>query len=687
MSRRIGDFKMKLYKKSSVSIFIVTMIGFMILSIVAIAFAMQDRKKGFILGIVLLLYGLGVIGFLYWKRTTILEAYVDFAVGYSQVQKGLMNQLDIPFAVLDNSLRILWANKLFKSVVTVRTGKSVSIRGCFPALNNIILGESDISDYPIAHGDKYYRVRIQRVHIKELNRENIEENLIEQSQYLYAMYLFDETQLHMLMQENIDQRPVVGLVYIDNYEETLDSVDEVRRSLLTAVIQRKLTKYFHDFDGLIKKIERDKYLLFVNQKQLDCLIQDRFSILNKIKTVDTGSHIPVTLSIGIGMTAKTLQENYDFARNAIDLALGRGGDQCVVKEEINITYFGGNREQQEKSTRVKARVKAFALRELIENKDKVIIMGHKIPDFDCFGAAVGIYRAAKSLNKPTYIVMSEVSSSVEMLYSRFATEMEDDKHIFIKSKEAEGLLDDNTLLIVVDTNNAQYVDCPSLLSKASSIVVFDHHRKGPNNIQNATLSYIEPYASSTCEMVTEILQYIVDKVRLRPLEADCLYSGIILDTGNFMNKTGVRTFEAAAFLRRAGADIIKVRKLFRDDLNSYKAKAATVSEAEIYREVYAIGVCHTDGIKSPTIVGSQAANELLNIKDTKASFVLTPYHGEIFFSARSIDEANVQLIMERMGGGGHLNMAGTQLENVSIEEGVQMLKETIDQMLEEGVLQ
>ena len=395
----------------------------------------------------------------------------------------------------------------------------------------------------------------------------------------------------------------------------------------------------------------------------------------------------VTLSIGIGVGGDTYNQNYEYSRMAIDLALGRGGDQVVVKEGENVVYYGGNSKQVEKNTRVKARVKAHALREIIESREHVMIMGHSISDTDAFGAAIGIYCAARVLGKKAQIVLDQVTSSLRPLKEGFTTEKGYPPDMFVSSERALELTDYNTLVMVVDVNRPSHTECPGLLKRTDSIVVFDHHRQSSEVISNPVLSYIEPYASSTCEMVAEVLQYFTENIKLAPHEADCIYAGILIDTSNFMTKTGVRTFEAAAYLKRCGAEVTRVRKMLRNDMDAYKARAEVVRHAEVYRGAFAISICPADKIESPTIVGAQAADELLNIVGIKASFVLTEYQGKIYVSSRSIDEINVQLIMERMGGGGHLNVAGAQLTGCTISEAKHAIMRTIDEMLEEGDIQ
>ena len=455
---------------------------------------------------------------------------------------------------------------------------------------------------------------------------------------------------------------------------------------MIALIDRKVNKYIASLDGICRKLEKDKYFIIMRKESAVQLQENRFDLLEEVKTVNIGNEMAVTLSIGMGLDGLSYTQNYEFARNAIDIALGRGGDQAVVKMPENVTYYGGKSQQVEKSTRVKARVKAHALKEIISVKDEIYVMGHRMGDVDSFGASVGIYRVAEVLNKKAHIVLNDVSASLQPMVDLFRDNDDYADDMIIGSAQALEMIGSNAVLVVVDVNKPSITECPDLLKRCKSVVVLDHHRQGSEIIENATLSYIEAYASSACEMVSEILQYIGDNLKLRPEEADCMYSGIMIDTNNFMTKTGVRTFEAAAFLRRNGADVTRVRKLFRDDAAEYKAKADAVSQAEIYRQSYAISVCTGEDVASPTVVGAQAANELLNIKGVKASFILTPYNGIIYISARSIDEVNVQVIMERMGGGGHLNMAGVQMENGSIEEGIVTIKRTLDAMIAEGEL-
>ena len=660
-------------------------LGFLLVAVNLLVYIL-DVPSGLVLTCFTLFYfGITVLLQLY-NKPIIMNELVSFATQYGQIQKVLLRELELPYAMLDEEGRIIWTNARFEEVVHKEKGYRKSITSLFPSITREKLpDEEDEVSFPIAFEDRNYEVRMRKISMREMAQNS---DIIDGEGYdgcLIAFYLFDETALKIALQEVDDQSLAVGMIYLDNYEEALDSVEEVRRSLLTALIDRKVNKYIAAFDGICKKIEKDKYMVILRKKSVTILRENKFDLLDDVKTVNIGNEMAVTISIGLGLDGLSYAQNYEFARNAIDLALGRGGDQAVVKTPENTIYFGGKSQQVEKNTRVKARVKAQALREIISGKDQVLIMGHRLPDADSFGAAVGIYRIARILEKDAHIVLNEVGKGIKPMVELFQHN-EDYENMIINNQQALEYAGGNTALVVVDVNKPSITEFPDLLRLCKSIVVLDHHRQGTEIIENATLSYVEAYASSACEMVSEILQYIGDNIRISPEEADCMYSGIMIDTNNFMGKTGVRTFEAAAFLRRNGADVTRVRKLFREDAIEYKAKADAVSQAEIYRNAFAISTCTSEDIESPTIVGAQAANELLNIRGVKASFIMTEYQNQIFVSARSIDEINVQIIMEKMGGGGHLNTAGCQLSGISISEAIGILKATLDTMIEDGEL-
>lgn len=661
-------------------------LGF-VLILVNLAVYLISIPAGLVVSCFMLLYFAVVLTLQFYNKPVIINEMVSFATQYGQVQKVLLRELEIPYAMLDEYGRIIWTNEAFERVVHKEKGYRKSITSLFPSVTREKLpDEMEMAELDITFEDSNYIAKMRRISLDEMvsNSDIIEGE--DYKGYLIAFYLFDETALRIALQEVDDQSLAVGMIYLDNYDEALESVEEVRRSLLVALIDRKVNKYISALDGICKKIEKDKYMVVLRKKAIETLRDNKFDLLDEVKTVNIGNEMAVTISIGVGYDGLTYAQNYEFARNAIDLALGRGGDQAVVKTPDNLVYFGGKSQQVEKNTRVKARVKAQALREIISGKERVLIMGHRMADVDSFGAAVGIYRIATTLDRKAYIVLNDVSTSLKPMVDLFKSHEDYQEDMIITNQQAVELAGSNTVLVVVDVNRPSITECPELLRMCKSIVVLDHHRQGSEIIENATLSYVEAYASSACEMVSEILQYIGESIKISGEEADCMYSGIMIDTNNFMTKTGVRTFEAAAFLRRNGADVTRVRKLFREDAADYKAKADAVSQAEIYRGVFAISVCNSAGLQSPTIAGAQAANELLNIRGVKASFVLTEYQGQVFVSARSIDEVNVQVIMEKMGGGGHLGTAGCQLSGVSLEDGKTMVRETLDRMIGEGDL-
>lgn len=595
---------------------------------------------------------------------------VEYSMSSENTQNIFSQDLDIPYALMDKKGIIAWRNRAFNGLVQKDRLSKKDIHAMFENITpSDIENISDKADFHGEYQGKKYRIRITRLYIEE--------------SFVYTVCLFDETDLVDLRIQKENSKFVVGLMYMDNYDEAMESVEEVRRSLLEALIDRKINQYINGFNGIVKKLEKDKFFFIIKKGDLDSVISVRFDILEDVKTVNIGNEMSITLSIGIGYGSENLARNYELARMAMDMALGRGGDQAVVKTEDDIRYFGGKAQTVEKQTRVKARVKAHAFKELLENKDKVIIMGHKMLDMDAFGAAIGIWRIATHLNKKAYILRSDVNPSVRPMIEKFkAPEYPED--LFMSEEKALNSLTNDSLVVVVDVNRPSITEGPSLLKKAKNIVVLDHHRQSSEIITNATLSYVETFASSACEMVSEIVQYISDDIKLKTLEADAMYAGIVIDTQNFNVQTGVRTFEAAAFLKRSGADVTRVRKMFREDAADYLAKAEAIHNAEIYENYYAISECDSANTASPTLVCAQAANDLLNIKGIKASFVLTLYNDVIYISARSMDEVNVQTIMEKLGGGGHRSVAGAQIKEGSIEDAKNLVKKVLKELIERG---
>lgn len=598
------------------------------------------------------------------------RAMIGFSAATDSMQARLAENLDLCYALLDRSGAFSYQNTAMTALLAAQHKNPRRLDELFPELNPEELAKiTESADYHLGLGELRLRVRLVR---EKLGNDKV-----------FALYFYDETALLKLREEEESRRLAAGLLYLDNYEEAMESVDDVRRPLLTAMIDRKIVRYFDGMQAIMKKLEKDKYFFVIERRYLMELYETQFDILEQVKTVNIGNEMRITLSIGIGDGGATYAQCYDFARQAIDMALGRGGDQAVVKDGENIHYFGGKTNSKEKTTRVKARVKAHAFRELIENKDRLLIMGHKLMDIDSLGAAVGIWRIASTMGKEAHIVSSAVNNAIRPMLARFQNG-DYPEDMFIPEEKALQLLDEGTVLVVVDTNRPSMVEGPRLLDAAKTIVVLDHHRQSQDSIRNAQLSYVETYASSACEMVAEVVQYISDEVKIRAVEADAMYAGIVIDTHNFQNQTGVRTFEAAAFLRRNGADVTRVRKLFREKLDDYRAKSEAIHNAEIYREHFALSFCDSEGLESPTVVGAQAANDLLDVIGVKASIVATTFREKVFLSARAIDEVNVQVMMEKLGGGGHRTIAGAQLANMTQEEAMNQVKQVIDEMLLKG---
>ena len=617
-------------------------------------------------------------------RPRIIKEIVEFSSNYSQVQRQLLYELSIPYCLLDNKGNILWMNASMQASINRKNDLNKNISTIIPELSaNVFRNFEDFKEIRIAFNDRDYRVEMKRISA-DIITQGVNILAKDYNSSLVAMYMFDETDINQYIQKIRDERFVVGLVYIDNYEDALESVDDVRRSLFVGLVDKRVNKYFSAGAAIIRKLEKDKYLVVFRYKFLEKLLADKFSLVEDIKSVKVGNEKTLTLSIAIGTGAADYARNYDIAKAAMDLALGRGGDQAVIKDGEKIYYYGGKSQQMEKNTRVKVRVKAHALRQILEANDNVLIMGHNLPDIDSFGSALGIYIIAKKFGKEAHIVFGEISSSVRPFMNRFIDKEEYPDDMFIKKEEAENYLTASTVVIVVDVNRPQRTECPQLLDKCKTIIVFDHHRRSSDTITGAVLSYVDPYASSACEMVTEMIQYVDDGIKLKAFEADALYAGISIDTDGFNSKSGPRTFEAAAFLRRHGADVTRVRKMLRNDMNEYKAIASAVSKSEVYKSAFAITVFDGEGLESPTIGGAKAANQLLDISGIKASFVITQYEDKLYISARSIDEVNVQLVMEKLGGGGHMSIAGAQLTDCTIQQAVNTIKLTLDNMLAEG---
>jgi len=489
--------------------------------------------------------------------------------------------------------------------------------------------------------------------------------------YMMTLYFVDNTELLKMEKKLEDEETCVGFIMIDNYDEMIELLPEDKKAFILAEVEKKIFDWAYKYNGAIVKSDRKTYSYLIKQQDLEKIKQEKFDVLDEVKEIDTDETVTVTLSIAISNEGATSLEKYKSAQAAMDLVLGRGGDQAVTRENDRYTFFGGKTLEVEKRTRVKARTVARALEQLIEETEKVIVMGHVNPDIDSLGSSLGIYRLAKSLGKEAYIVNNNTGVLLEQ-YIDTLKEDNEYKDAFLNKVEALNEITQDTLLVVVDTHKNNYVEVPELLEETSKIVIIDHHRKSPEFIEKAILTFHEVYASSAAELVTEILQYAETHIELTELEAEGLYAGIMTDTKNFTFKTGVRTFEAAAFLRKKGVDILKVKKWFQSDLKNYNEIADIVKNAEIVNDTIGISIYDKED-KNANLICAKAADELLTISDINASFVLTKVGERVFVSGRSIGDINVQIILEKLGGGGHITVAGAQLDGMTLEEAKQEL--------------
>lgn len=655
-----------------------------------------SAPSGTVMGIFAFIYLLVLALLWFYYKPRLIQSMIAFAEDYAQVQHQLMDEMTLPYALLDDRGNVLWLNLAMQSITGKNKKFHKNINTIFTEIDKSMLYQEEKEfTKKIKFQERDYLVKFKRnavlqdriaqspyeYDMVEIESDEVEEEIPDKINFI-SMYLFDETDINKYRQQLRDNRMVVGLIYIDNYDEALEGVEDARRSLFIGLVDKRVSKYFTPGAAIVRKLEKDKYLVVFTYQYLEKLMTDKFSLLEDVKSLNIGNEKNITVSIAIGTGAESYADNFDITRGAMDLALGRGGDQAVVKIGDKVQYFGGKSQMTEKNDRVKVRVKAQALRRVLENNQNFLIMGHQRADIDAFGSALGIYIMAKRLKKNVHIVINEITSTVEPFINRFLDNPDYEQDMFYTSQDALEYVDPTTILIVVDVNKAEMTDCPQLLDICRTKIVFDHHRQSSEPIQDTFMSYVDSSASSASEMVTEMLQYVNEGAKLKGLEADALYAGIVIDTNSFNVKSGPRTFEAAAYLRRNGADVNRVRKMLRNDMSEYKAVAQAVSRAEVYRECYAITVFEGEGIKSPTVGGAQAANELLDIRGIKASFVVTRVDDKIFVSARSIDEVNVQLVMERMGGGGHMTVAGAQFTDNTIHNVILTIKHVLDEMIE-----
>ncbi|NLF34814.1 MAG: DHH family phosphoesterase, partial [Clostridiales bacterium] len=500
-----------------------------------------------------------------------------------------------------------------------------------------------------------------------------------QEGYLATTYWVDVTEYSELREEFYATRPMAAILLMDNYEELMKNVEEEARSAVLNEINKRLSQWTQNTDALFCRYDRDRILLVFEERHLAALQEEKFPILDTIREIKSPNGIQATLSIGIGKDAPNLKELFQYASLAIEMSLSRGGDQAVIKNRFGFEFYGGRAKETERRTKVKSRVMANALSSLVADSSRIFVMGHTFPDLDTVGAAAGICAIARKRGVPAYIVRDPGPNPAEVVVNRLAT-LPEYRAVFLSAEDALLAMDADSLLVVVDTNRPEQVQSKSLLESCNRVAVIDHHRRAATYITGAALNFHEPYASSACELVTELIQYIMEPAGLLRLEAEALMAGIVLDTKNFTLRTGGRTFEAAAFLRRSGADTAEVKKLFQNDLAGTVARYDIIRNAHIYRGDIAIAkVTHTVG----RVTAAQAADELLNILGISASFVLFPSGEQVIISARSIGEVNVQVILEALNGGGNAATAGAQLCGVTLDEAVTQLLTALDNYFED----
>ena len=575
-----------------------------------------------------------------------------------------ISNMSYPIALIDNEGNILWANKRLKeelNLLDLQEQNILSI-GRNLDLHKLLKCDKDLGQR-VKIKDTFYSI-----YANNISGENIKYN-----EAKYLVYFNEVSNLRDLY----STRESIMLIEVDNLSEALERTDEANRPMLAAEVEKAINSYSKKLKAMIIKYEYNKYCLSVQDKYINDEINCKFNILDEISNIDRGNKLEVTLSIGIGRGGDNPQENYNNAMTARELALGRGGDQAVIKNNEKITFFGGNTRELEKRTRVRARVIAQALRELIFESSNIFIMGHKNPDMDSLGAAIGLWSSIRQLGKNCNIIIDNDITAIDYYMTKLK---KDDKYdnLFISSEEAEKNINDKTLLIIVDVHNKGYVNNLDIVERINRKIIIDHHRRSPDIIEGALLNYIEVYASSTSEMVTELIQYMLQKPRIPKIIAEGLLGGIFMDTKGFQFKSGVRTFDAAAFLRSLGADTIEVKKMFTDSLDDYLLISDTIRNAEVHENL-AIAVCPSD--VNNTVIVARAADELLGISGIDVCFVLCNINDSIIISGRSTGEVNVQVILEELGGGGHMNMAGAKLE-CTIDEAVNLLKEAINKHLE-----
>ncbi len=586
------------------------------------------------------------------------------------ISHSAVNMMPIPLVILSIDGLIMWYNDYFVDISEKEPLFNVPIYDLIEDIRwGDVLKSTDGIEIDAEYNGRWYRIS-----------GRIIKNANEEDEFSVMLYFFDNTEFKKLSKKYDSERTVIGIIAVDNYDELFQKMDDSESQQASASINRNIVQWVDQSCGVIKRLERDRYLILFEKKYLDEYIHNKFEVLEKVRSVGEKSRLPISISIGIGV-GSTIDESEEFSRAALDMAQGRGGDQAAIKDETQFKFYGGKNREYEKSTRVKTRAFAYAFKGFINNSDKVVFMGHNNSDYDCFGAAIGLSRAVRDCGKNAYIVYDN-SPAVIGLVEEMRSKPEY-TGMLVSVDNAREIITKDTLLVILDTHRPSMLPEPKLLDLTDKIVLIDHHRRSTEFLPHTSLLYHEPYASSTCEMATEILQYIDDNRMISPLEVKALYVGILMDTKNFMIKTGVRTFEAASYLRRYGLDLVEVKKLFTMEKSDYLHKVKIMESFEVYSENIAIAYTK-EKYANMRVVSSQAADDLLGIKGISAAFVLYTVDNSVYISARSFGDLNVQLVCEKLGGGGHMTVAGAQLGGIEIDAGILELKAAIAEYIEEN---
>lgn len=609
-------------------------------------------------------------------RNKAFRKYIEgLGAEFDSATKHAIFNMPFPLVLIDELGTISWYNTTFLKMIREEEILKENIQDLIPKFNmEELLKKEDNDPINIKYGEEYYKVYPNFVGNRKASSGGTK---------TIVLYWVNNTKFIQLEKDYTDETTTIGLVYIDNYDDIKNSTPDIHRPIVLAEIDKRIGSYFNDHNAIVRKYENDKFIVIMEYLQLRKIKDKKIDLLDEIRELDIGNTIPITLSIGISASGENPLISYDYSRAAIDIALGRGGDQAVINENGVFDFYGGKSKAVEKRNKVKSRVISYALRQFIDQSDIVLVMGHRNPDMDSVGSGIGVLRAIKNRNKQGYLVLNGENPSIRNIMDKLRSDQPELLDEILTPDEAAELITEETLLILVDNHKPSFTEAPELLDMVKKRIVIDHHRRGAEFIKDPVLAYVEPYASSTSELVTEILTYVSENTNLTKFEAEALMAGITVDTKNFSFQTGVRTFEAAAVLKRAGADSIVVKQLFRDDFSTILDRSEVVANSKIIYDKIAIGRLEKDS-SDAMLVAAQAANELLNINDVEASFVLTNFGDKVHISGRSLGSISVQLILEKLGGGGHLTSAGTQVEGKTVDEVEELLVEQIDKYLEDG---